>query len=136
MPLLAPVTITLRPVRSGMSVVLKVVMDNNVDTANNAVNDNFVRRAPRTAAYVAVRAAVAVAGVVAGDDVGRFAVRPQVDPEPAVEERPRARHVGAGGRGAADLDAGVGVAGDHVPRARRRPPDRRVGGAAGHEHAG
>src|SRR3954469_25756954 len=46
MPLLAPVTITLRPVRSGMSVVLKVVMDNNVDTANNAVNDNFVRRAP------------------------------------------------------------------------------------------
>src|SRR5436190_19402951 len=57
MPLLAPVTITLRPVRSGMSVVLKVVMDNDVDTANNAVNDNFVRRAPRTAAYVAVRAA-------------------------------------------------------------------------------
>jgi hypothetical protein len=46
MPLLAPVTITLRPVMSGMSVVvvvLEVVMDNNVDYDNKDVNDNFDR---------------------------------------------------------------------------------------------
>ena len=45
MPLLAPVTITVRPVMSGMSVVLEVVMGNNVDADNNDVNDNFVRYA-------------------------------------------------------------------------------------------
>ena len=42
-PELAPVTIAVRPERSGRSVVLHVVMDNNVDTENNAVNDNFIR---------------------------------------------------------------------------------------------
>jgi len=40
---LAPVTITLRPVMSGMKEVLEVVMGNNVDYDNNDVNDNFVR---------------------------------------------------------------------------------------------
>jgi hypothetical protein len=44
MPLLAPVTITLRPVMSGMLAVLQeVLMSNNVVDANNDVNDNFVR---------------------------------------------------------------------------------------------
>jgi hypothetical protein len=43
MPLLAPVTITLRPVRSGSWSLLEVVIDNNVDYGNNDVNDNFVR---------------------------------------------------------------------------------------------
>jgi hypothetical protein len=43
MPLLAPVTITLRPAMSGMGVLLEVVMGNNVDYANNDVNDNFVQ---------------------------------------------------------------------------------------------
>jgi hypothetical protein len=44
MPLLAPVTITVAPVWSGMLVVLQeVVMDNNVAADNNDVNDNFVR---------------------------------------------------------------------------------------------
>jgi hypothetical protein len=43
MPLFAPVTITRRPVRSGMSVRLQVVMSNNVDAGNNDVNDNFSR---------------------------------------------------------------------------------------------
>ena len=43
MPLLAPVTITLRPVMSGICVGLNVVMGNNVDYDNNAVNDNLVR---------------------------------------------------------------------------------------------
>ena len=41
MPLLAPVTITVRPVMSGMCVVLEVVMGNNVDDDNNDVNDNI-----------------------------------------------------------------------------------------------
>jgi hypothetical protein len=40
---LAPVTITLRPVMSGRSVVLQVVMTANVVVDNNAVNDNFNR---------------------------------------------------------------------------------------------
>ena len=44
MPLLAPVMITVRPVMSGMLVVLQeVVMDNNVDDGHNGVNDNFIR---------------------------------------------------------------------------------------------
>jgi hypothetical protein len=43
MPLLAPVTITLRPVKSGVGVRLEVVMSNNVDYDNNGVNDNFVQ---------------------------------------------------------------------------------------------
>ena len=43
MPLLAPVTITVRPVMSGMSEVEKVVMDNNVDDDHKDVNVNIVR---------------------------------------------------------------------------------------------
>jgi hypothetical protein len=43
MPLLAPVTITLRPVMSGIGVLLEVVIGNNVVYDNNAVNENFVR---------------------------------------------------------------------------------------------
>ena len=43
MPLLAPVTITVRPAMSGMMEVLEVVMGNNVDDDNNDVNDYFVR---------------------------------------------------------------------------------------------
>jgi hypothetical protein len=43
MPLLAPVTITLRPVMSGMWVVLEVAISNNVDYDNNDVNDNLLR---------------------------------------------------------------------------------------------
>ncbi len=42
MPLFAPVTITLRPGISGRCLELNVVIDNNVDYDNNAVNDNFV----------------------------------------------------------------------------------------------
>jgi hypothetical protein len=44
MPLLAPVTITVRPVMSGMSAMLQaeVVMSNNVDYGNNDVNNNLV----------------------------------------------------------------------------------------------
>jgi hypothetical protein len=46
MPLLAPVTITLLPVMSGMSVVLQeVVMSGNVADDNNDVNANFIRYA-------------------------------------------------------------------------------------------
>ena len=41
MPLLAPVTITVRPVVAGMSWVEKVVMDNNVGADHNVVKDNF-----------------------------------------------------------------------------------------------
>jgi len=37
------VTITLRPVMSGMWVLLEVVMDNNVVNANNDVNDYICR---------------------------------------------------------------------------------------------
>jgi hypothetical protein len=37
--------ITVWPVMSGMSVVLKVVMGNNVDDDNNDVNGNIVRYA-------------------------------------------------------------------------------------------
>jgi hypothetical protein len=43
MPLLAPVTITLRPVMSGICALLEVVMGNNVVHDNNDVNDNLVR---------------------------------------------------------------------------------------------
>jgi hypothetical protein len=43
MPLLAPVTMTVVPVMSGMLEVEKVVMDNNVDADHNVVKDNFVR---------------------------------------------------------------------------------------------
>jgi hypothetical protein len=43
MPLLAPVTMTVRPVMSGIWALLEVVMDNNVDYDNNGVNDNFIR---------------------------------------------------------------------------------------------
>jgi hypothetical protein len=43
MPLLAPVTITQRPVMSGTWNVAEVVMDNNVDYDNNDVNDNLLR---------------------------------------------------------------------------------------------
>ena len=43
MPLLAPVTITLRPVMSGISLVVQVVMSNNVDADHYDVNDNFDR---------------------------------------------------------------------------------------------
>jgi hypothetical protein len=42
-PLLAPVTITLRPVMSGIWKPFEVVMDNNVDYDNNDVNDNLLR---------------------------------------------------------------------------------------------
>ena len=42
MPLLAPVTITVRPVMSGIWKLVEVVMDNKVDYDNNAVNDNFI----------------------------------------------------------------------------------------------
>jgi AcrR family transcriptional regulator len=45
MPLLAPVTITVRPVISGTSETLKVVIDNNVDGDNYDVNSNIVRYA-------------------------------------------------------------------------------------------
>jgi hypothetical protein len=41
MPLLAPVITTVRPERSGMSAMLKVVMSNNVVAANNDVNGAF-----------------------------------------------------------------------------------------------
>ena len=47
MPLLAPVTITLRPVMSGRFWTPKVVMDNNVGSDSNAVNDNIFRYAHR-----------------------------------------------------------------------------------------
>ena len=51
MPLLPPVTITLRPVWSGMSVVLQVVIGNIVGADYNDVNDNFIRyAAPRMSA--------------------------------------------------------------------------------------
>ena len=43
MPLLAPVTIAVRPVMSGKSEVLEVVMDNNVDADHNDVNVNILR---------------------------------------------------------------------------------------------
>ena len=43
MPLLAPVTITVRPVMSGMSVRLESSHDNNVVDDNNDVNDYIVR---------------------------------------------------------------------------------------------
>ena len=43
MPLLAPVTMAVRPVMSGRKAVLEVVMGNNVDHDNNDVNDYFVR---------------------------------------------------------------------------------------------
>ena len=43
MPELAPVMIAVRPVRSGRSAVLHVVMGNNVDAENNVVNDNSTR---------------------------------------------------------------------------------------------
>jgi hypothetical protein len=43
MPLLAPVTMTVRPVISGMLEEEKVVMDNNVGAAHNVVKDYFVR---------------------------------------------------------------------------------------------
>jgi len=43
MPLLEPVMITVRDVRSGMSSVVKVVTDNNVVNANNDVNDYICR---------------------------------------------------------------------------------------------
>ncbi len=43
MPLLAPVMITVRPLMSGIGVLLEVVMDNNVDYDNNDVNDYFIR---------------------------------------------------------------------------------------------
>ena len=39
MPLLAPVTITVRPAMSGSEVVLEVVMGNNVVDDNKDVND-------------------------------------------------------------------------------------------------
>jgi AcrR family transcriptional regulator len=45
MPLLAPVMITLRPVTFGMSLLLQVVINVNVDDAHNVVNDNFARYA-------------------------------------------------------------------------------------------
>jgi hypothetical protein len=43
MPLLAPVTMTMRPVMSGIWRVLEVGIGNNVDYDNNDVNDYFVR---------------------------------------------------------------------------------------------
>ena len=43
MPLLAPVTMTVVPVMSGMLEVEKVVMGNNVDADHNVVKSNFVR---------------------------------------------------------------------------------------------
>ena len=43
MPLLAPVTITVRPAMSGREVVLEVVMGNNVVDDNKDVND-YIKR--------------------------------------------------------------------------------------------
>jgi hypothetical protein len=43
MPLLAPVTMTVLPVMSGMEAVVKVGMDNNVVADHNVVKDNFLR---------------------------------------------------------------------------------------------
>jgi AcrR family transcriptional regulator len=54
MPLLAPVTIAVRPVMSGMSAAVKVVMANNVDDANKDVNDNIIGYACRAMATAAI----------------------------------------------------------------------------------